>query len=225
MKPVIAIRPEPGCTATVAAGQALGLTMIGHPLWEIVGCDWSPPHADAIDALLIGSANALRFAGPDLARFIDKPVHAVGETTASEARAMGFALGSVGQGGLQQIIDALPRESARLLRLAGAERVPLTIPAHLAVETRVVYEAVPRPVPPALADRLRAGAVVLLHSAAAAQHFASECDRLALPRERIAIAALGPRIAAAAGAGWAACATAAQPRDPALLSLAREMCH
>ena len=67
--------------------------------------------------------------------------------------------------------------------------------------------------------------VVLLHSAEAARHFAAEVDRLGLSRGRIALAAFAPRIAAAAGTGWAASRAARQPNDPALLALAREMCH
>ena len=69
------------------------------------------------------------------------------------------------------------------------------------------------------------GGLVLLHSAAAARHFATECDRLAIHRGDIRLAALGQRIAEAAGAGWAALRSAAEPNEAALLALAREMCH
>jgi uroporphyrinogen-III synthase len=66
--------------------------------------------------------------------------------------------------------------------------------------------------------------LVLLHSAATARHFASECDRLGLARGTIALAALGPRIAAAAGEGWRAVHTAPRPDEAALLEMARELC-
>ena len=76
-----------------------------------------------------------------------------------------------------------------------------------------------------MADRLGQGALVLLHSAAAARHFAAECDRCGVPRGAVRLAALGPRIAAAAGEGWREVRSAAEPREAALLALARQMCH
>ncbi len=68
-------------------------------------------------------------------------------------------------------------------------------------------------------------ALVLLHSAATARHFANECDRLGLARGSITLAALGPRIAAAAGDGWAAIHIASRPDDAALLAMAQELCN
>jgi len=79
--------------------------------------------------------------------------------------------------------------------------------------------------PASLAETLGEGALVLLHSAVAARHFGAECDRLAIVRKSIGIAALGPRIAAAAGEGWDRVRSASEPREAALLALAREMCH
>ena len=61
--PVVAVRAEPGCTATVEAGRAIGLAIIGHPLFEIHSLAWDPPPPGRIDALLLGSANALRHGG------------------------------------------------------------------------------------------------------------------------------------------------------------------
>jgi len=69
------------------------------------------------------------------------------------------------------------------------------------------------------------GALVLLHSATTARHFAHECDRLGLARGAIALAALGPRIAAAAGSGWGAVHTAARPDEAALLEMVFDLCQ
>ncbi len=66
--------------------------------------------------------------------------------------------------------------------------------------------------------------IVLLHSAATAQHFARECDRMGLDRAQFTLAALGPRIAAAAGDGWAAIHTPTRPSDNALLAMVRKLC-
>ena len=77
----------------------------------------------------------------------------------------------------------------------------------------------------ALADLLADGALVLLHSAEAARHFAGECARLGIARAGVALAALAPRVGEAAGDGWAAKGIALSPRDDALLALAQEMCQ
>ena len=101
--------------------------------------------------------------------------------------------------------------SARLLRLAGDERVPLTPPPGVAMIERVIYAVEPIPLPSDLADLLRAPCAVALHSAAAARHFAAECDRLRIARGSLTLVAIGSRIAEAAGRGWEGIATAATP--------------
>ena len=223
--PVLAIRPEPGCGATVEAGRAVGLTIEPCPLWEIRPLAWDPPPPERIDGLLLGSANALRHGGPDLARFRAKPAYAVGEATAEIAEAAGFPVAATGRGGLQSLLDQVAGSRLRLLRLTGSEHVPLSPPAGIEIDTRIAYESVPLPLPEGAAERLRGGALVLLHSTAGARHFAGECDRLRVPRGAIALAALGARIAAGAGEGWRELRAAAEPREAALLALARDMCH
>ena len=221
---ILAIRPEPGCSATVAAGRAFGLTIEACPLSQVRPLEWSLP-AGEFDGLLLGSANALRHGGSLVDKLVDKPVYAVGETTAVAARERGFAVARIGSGGLQQLLDELSGDTLRLLRIAGSEQVPLSPPAGITIESVTAYEAVALPLPAEVAERLAGGALVLLHSGAAAAHFAAECDRLAVRRGAIRLAALAPRIAEAAGAGWARVRSAAQPSDPALLALAADMCH
>jgi uroporphyrinogen-III synthase len=75
--PIFAIRPEPGCSATVEAGRRLGLTIEGRPLFAIRALAWDPPEAEHIDGLLLGSANAVRHAGAGLAPFRGKRAFAV----------------------------------------------------------------------------------------------------------------------------------------------------
>jgi uroporphyrinogen-III synthase len=222
--PVLAIRPEPGCSATVAAGETLGLRIEGCPLFELRPVSWVVPPGD-FDGLLLGSASALRLGGALVDKLVDKPVYAVGEATAEAARQRGFRVAGAGRGGLQRVIESLAGESLRLLRLAGRERVPLSPPAGISIENAIVYESMALPLPEHAAALLRSGALVLLHSAAAARHFAAECERLAVHRGDIRLAALGPRIAEAAGTGWAALSSAPEPNEAALLALGREMCH
>ena len=222
--PILTLRPEPGSRATIGAGHEACLTIEACPLFEVRPLAWDPPSAESVDGLLLGSANALRHAGPGLDLFRGKPVHAVGEATARAAEAVGFTVATVGPGSLQPLVDELA-PPLRLLRITGAEHVPVAPPPGIEMETRVAYESAPLPLPGAVASRIGEGALVLLHSAAAARHFAAECDRLGVPRSRVRLAALGPRIAAAAGEGWAEVRSATEPREPPLLALARDMCH
>jgi uroporphyrinogen-III synthase len=221
---ILTIRPEPGADATVAAGRALGLEIEPCPLSAIRPLAWSLPEG-AFDGVLLGSANALRHGGPLVDNLVDKPVYAVGAATAAAARERGFAVARAGSGGLQALLDGLSGERLRLLRIAGRERVAIAPPAGIAVETVIAYESMPLPMPADIARRLGGGALVLLHSAAAARHFAAECQRLAVQRGAIRLAALGARIAEAAKAGWGEVRFAAEPNEAALLALARDMCH
>lgn len=224
MTQLIAIRPEPGLSATLMAGRALGLDITGTALFEVRPRDWQAPDPGTIDALLIGSANALRHGGENLEQFIRKPVHVVGKTTESAALAAGFKVESVGSGGLQSVLDAVA-PPARLLRIAGAEHVPLVPPDGVTITTVIAYESVALPLDPAVLDASDERTIVLLHSAAAAEHFASECNRHGLDRERFEIAVLGPRIAAAAGTDWGAIHVALRPNDADLLALVRSLCQ
>jgi len=225
MSRIVAIRPEPGLSATLAVGRAAGLEIAGWPLFEYRAQEWLPPDPAVIDALLIGSAAAIRLGGAGLAAFGGKPVHAVGEPTAEAARSAGFEVASVGEEGLQNLLGKLATRPLRLLRLAGAEHVPLVAPEGITLETRIAYESAPLPMPDEMAHELVQGALVLLHSAVAARHLADECSRLGVFRERISLAALAPRIAEAAGGGWADVRSAAAAREAVLLALARDMCH
>lgn len=222
---VIVIRPEPGFSESLHKGRAAGLDMAGSPLFEVRPVAWQAPAPSCVDGLLLGSANAVSMAGEALHRFAHLPVYAVGARTAAAARDAGFTVAATGAGGLQQVLDSLSGQSLSLLRLAGAEHVPLIPPAGIGMIERIVYDVVPLPMPSELLPLLREGAVVLLHSAAAARHFASECDRLGIGRSDIAIAALGPRIAQAAGEGWAERRWCEKPQEAAILALASDMCH
>lgn len=224
MMPLVVIRPEPGASATLAAASALGLDAHGYPLFEIVPHDWDALDPDTIDALLIGSANTLRHGGETLLRFIAKPVYAVGETTAAAARSAGFTVAATARGGLQAVMSQIAPQHRRLLRPGGDVRVPLAIPDHCTVIERVVYASQPLAMPDPLARLLARPAVVALHSAEAARHFRAECERLGLDRIRLTIAAMGKRIAAAAGPGWSACAVAEQADNASLLALAGQLC-
>ena len=220
---LLALRPEPGLGATLEKARALGLAITGLALSEIRPVAWACPDPASFDGLLIGSANAILHGGADLARLTGKPVYAVGEATAAAARAAGFTVAMTGSGGLQGVLDAIPAP-CHLLRIAGEEHVPLTAPRGVSFAEVIAYRSQMLPLDPAAGLLASGTALVLLHSAATASHFAAECDRLGLGRAGITLAALGPRIARAAGEGWAAVHTAARPDEAALMQLTFDLC-
>lgn len=220
--PLVVIRPEPGNHATCATARERGVEALGFPLFTIEPLVWHAPDGD-FDAILAGSANVFRHGGPALDRLKDVPVIAVGETTAASARAAGFTVSRIGEGGLQPVVATLP--PGRYIRIAGEDRVELAPPAGVRIETAVAYAARRSPLPRDLAHILEEGAVVLLHSGEAARHFTSECERLGIAKQSIYLACLAPRIAAMAGNGWGGIATAQARTDAMLLELAIGMCQ
>ena len=207
MRPLAVLRPEPGNAATAARIEAEGMTAIRLPLFVVTPVAWRAPDPAGYDALLITSANAIRHGGPGLDRLRDLPVFAVGEATATAARAAGFVVEAIGKSGVTAIIARM--QGKRVLHLAGRDRV------EAGVDVTIVYASDPLPVDPTpLLD-----SIALLHSARAAARLAE----IALDKHRIAIAAISPAVAEAAGPGWAALAIAGEPTDAALIAAARDL--
>lgn len=240
-KTVFVLRPEPGLSATLARGRKLGLTMEAMPLSHAEAVKWQVPEG-AFDGILLGSANGLRHADRGASRVSDTeggsaadtgldmlprlPVYAVGKATAQAACSLRFPIAQIGEGGLQKLLDTLaPDAPLRLLRLAGEDRMTLSPPEGVTIETCTTYRIVHRPLDDQDAARLREGGVVLLHSGVAARHFTAECDRAGVDRAKLSLAALAPRIASGVSDGWKSIAVAPETRDAALLSLVADMCH
>ncbi|MCX7865084.1 MAG: uroporphyrinogen-III synthase, partial [Novosphingobium sp.] len=224
MKPVIIIRPQPGCDASLAGARSMGLQAHGHPLFAVRPVSWEAPDPAEIDAILFGSANALRHGGQALGLFRAKPAYAVGEATAQAARSAGFEIVETGKQGLQKLLERLRPEHRRLLRPAGKQRVELEPPEGVTIVERTVYESEALAMPEALVALLTRPAVVMLHSATAASHFAACCHDAGIERSNIALAAISERAAMAAGDGWLAVGIAQSPEETDLLALARQMC-
>lgn len=218
------LRPEPGWSASAGAARALALTVSGHPIAETVPVEWSPPD-QKYDALLIGSAASFAHGGAGLARLRDVPVHAVGVATAAAARAAGFRVTAIGESGLQGLLDARAGSPVKYLRLGGEERVPLSPHPGQAIAECIVYRLRPLPVASDFARQIAEDApLIALHSAAAARHFRAELLRIGVRPDRLHLLALGARIAAAAGPGWAGVHCADRPDDAALLAKAVTLC-
>jgi Uroporphyrinogen-III synthase len=202
----------------------LGLAAWAFPLFEIRPLSWQSVPRESVDALLLGSANALRHGGEALSLYRGMPAYAVGASTAEAAREIGLDVVRVGKGGLQQVLGELLPAHRRLLRLAGRERVELTPPRDTVMITREVYASEALPIPREMADQLADGAIVLLHSGEAAAHLALQCDRAGIARDQVTLATIGPRVSERAGRGWASVRSASSPDDPALLALAAQIC-
>lgn len=225
MTPVLILRPEPGAGVTAARARARGLTPAIAPLFEVRPLAWEPPEATRFDAMMLTSANAPRHAGPALALYADLPCFAVGEATAAEARRQGLRDVRSGPADAAALVEAMAAAGiARALHLCGRDHVPVSR-AGPAVEPCPVYaaEAVPQ-LPAASLDALGGGALVLVHSPRAGDCFGRLADAAALGRDEIALAAISPAAAAAAGPGWRSTAIAPVPRDEALLELAEKLC-
>jgi uroporphyrinogen-III synthase len=195
----------------------MGLEAVVRPAFEVRALAWDAAEPGRYDAILFTSANAPRLGGSGLEALTALPAYAVGEATAAAARAAGFETIGVGVGdGAAMIAQAAAEGVRRALHLCGRDNIPLRHP-HVEVEQRVVYASEPLDVP----LDVPAGAVVLLHSPRAAAFFAGRVGE----RRAIRVAAISPAAAEAASGGWAAVAVAAEPRDEALLEVARALCQ
>lgn len=227
MKPapgVLVLRPEPGATATLARLAAANTTACSLPLFALEPLPWAQPDRDGFDALLLTSANAVRLAGPSLGRYHDLPCWCVGAATARAARAAGLQVEQVGDSdGRTLLASAATLPPRRWLWLTGETNSALNVAPPATLLTLPVYRAVARGDVAALDAALSACPVALLHSPAAARRLAS----LVPPERRspVSLVAISPAVAAAAGPGWAAIHTAAQPDDAEMVAIAAKLCH
>jgi len=220
-RPLAVLRPEPGNAATAGRIEALGLIAIRLPLFAVRPLDWVPPDPADHDALLLTSANAVRFGGPGLDDLKGLPVLAVGANTAESARSAGFDVMTTGQADAASLLaEARAKGLARMLHLGGRER---SLEAGPPIARAIAVYA--SEVVPIAATQLRAliGTVTLLHSARAARRLGELIDTHDLSRGDIRITAFSDTIASAAGSGWAGCGTATAPNDVALIAAARAL--
>jgi uroporphyrinogen-III synthase len=215
MRKLLLLRPEPGLSASAERVRAMGLEVIGCPLFRIVPVEWQVPDPTDYDALLLTSANAVRQGGTGLETLKSLPIHAVGDATAEAAKAFGFNVESVGTAGIERLLAGMPGD-LRLLHLAGEHRREASAPQE--IDTCIVYRSVEIDEPglPPLD-----GLVAAVHSPRAGARLA----QLAGPSARTAIAAISIAAARACGLGWERIGVAEQPSDSSLLALAAMLCH
>jgi uroporphyrinogen-III synthase len=218
--PLLVLRPQPGAEATAARARALGLAPVVAPLFAVRPIAAEAPPPDGYDAVLLTSANAVRHGARLLAPFAALPVYAVGAATAAAARAAGLEPVRVGDADGAALV-AMMADDGIAAALHPCGRAHKTYPnAPVRLHHLPVYASEPVPPPAGLFD---APAVALVHSPRAARRL-SALVRVE-GRRRIAVAAISPAAATAAGTGWRDLAAAERPDDGALLALAAKLCQ
>jgi uroporphyrinogen-III synthase len=229
---VLITRPEPGAAETAAAVAALGWRPVLAPALVLAPL---PPPAGLLSpaqALLLPSrASARALALSDMAR--DMPVLAVGQGTATEARAAGFIHVTAAEGdaaSLARQAAALldPRGGALLLAVGQGYGLPLAaaLRAHdFKVRRQIVYAARPAgSLPPEAiaalcADEVSAALFFSPRSAVVTMALLRRSGLAATVRGVLALA-LSERIAAAlAGISWKDIHATPSPEASALLAL------
>ena len=221
MSRILVLRPEPGASQTVKRARARGLDAVNIPLFEVEAVAWQPPEAGGFDALLLTSANALRFGGEQLMDLRGLAVHAVGEATAEAARHAGFDIASTGDDGVERLLGSL-EAALRLLHLCGEHRSASGEPRQT-ITTVPVYRS--KAIEPAPDVSEAADSVVMVHSPRAGRRFADLAEEQRLDRTRIAVVAISQAAGAATGSGWRCVEAADRPSDDALLALAERLCE
>ena len=220
--PLIVTRPEPGNSATMARATALGLDAHAMPLFAARALPWTAPPPQDFDALLLTSAQAVRLAGSQLTRLAPLPVYAVGAATADAAKAAGLTVVQTGEADAQSLLDGMTSgKPARILWLCGRERSEFD-PHGSALEPVACYAVDAVEPPLAWAPLIAAPAVLLAHSARAAQRIA---DLVGPQCAHLTLVAISPAVAAAAGDGWGELAASEPPTDASMLALAYALCH
>ena len=118
---VLVTRPEPGAAATARVLRERGYKVIVDPALKIERLSPELPPPDAVDVVLVTSAQAAFALGP----YRHKPVLAVGEATARAARREGALDVTAAAGDWEDLADlALDRGKApqRFLHLVGSEQ-------------------------------------------------------------------------------------------------------
>lgn len=221
MRPLVILRPEPGASLSADRAEKMGFeTVICASLFKVRPLEWQAPDPDRFDGLLITSANAIRAAGGQLQQLRALPVHTVGEATASAARSAGLMVETVGDGGIDELLEILPRD-LRLLHLGGRHRRAPSEPRQTLVPV-TVYSSVARENPRNF-DRI-AGAVACVHSPRAGARLGELADRDRIDRSTIAIAAISRNAADACGVGWERVEVSGARDDASLLALALQLC-
>lgn len=219
MRPLIILRPAPGAGRTAHKAMAMGLAVRLCPLFAAEALAWTPPSAGDFDALLVTSAQAVRFGGAALQAYRALPAYAVGAATAEALREAGFADPVAGDGDASAIAARIAADGLRaVLHLSGEAAAPMDA-GPLRVTRVPVYRMMPLSCDPLDLS----GGVLLVHSAAAGARLAEIVPEN--QRTTSDVMAISPAALAACGSGWRSAQAADAPNDAAVLALARRLCE
>jgi len=176
-------RPRDDADAFASILRARGHEAVVAPIMEVHPVPGPHLSCDGVQGVLATSANGVRALAARTARR-DLTVYAVGPQTAEAARMAGFTTVINSAGDSAQLIETVARKAdpknGMLIHAAGAEtagRVRQALTGRgFAVESIVLYEALPVPQLPALADSaLREGTLdgVLVFSPRSAKTFSA----------------------------------------------------
>ncbi|MHC8508250.1 MAG: uroporphyrinogen-III synthase [Rhodospirillales bacterium] len=227
-------RPAADTAEASAALEAQGHTVIQAPMLEIVFLDGPPVDLRPYQGVLATSANGVR-ALARRASARDRPLYAVGDATAEEARRAGFTRIQSAEGDVQALAAmVLPLNplAGPFLHAAGTalagDLAAILGRANHTVERARLYEARPLEIlPEFVKTALKEGRVdgVLIYSPRTAAAFARAVEAAGLTGALAgaALFALSPAVAAAGGGPpWRAVRTAPRPTGAAMLALAGE---
>ncbi|MEQ1725447.1 MAG: uroporphyrinogen-III synthase [Sphingopyxis sp.] len=215
--PLLILRGEPGASVTAARAEALGLTARKIPLFAVEPVAWDVPDARDFDRLLLTSANAVRHAGAGLAALRGLPCWCVGAVTAAAARGAGLTVERVGTSDAASLLADAPA-SLRLLWLTDEQHDEKSLTFDVRDSILCVYRTRALAIDPGALNR---PAVALVHSARAAQRLAE----IGQVKGQVALVAISPAVAAAAGSGWREVRWSDTPDDTEMLAIAAKLCH
>jgi uroporphyrinogen-III synthase len=231
---LLVTRPEPDATRQAQALAARGHEPVLAPLLSIEPILGVTLDLDGAQGLLVTSRNALRAIAshPDLPAARRLPLFAVGDATAREASALGFAevTAAAGTGEMlaRLLVETLAPNRGPLVHLAG-ETLAFDLKAALeaqgfTVRQRVLYRAVPATaLPPQALALLDAGELdgVMLMSPRTAAVFAGLVSQHGAVTEasRLHCYCLSATVAQAVKPLGAKLIVAERPREEELLAL------
>lgn len=184
---LLVTRPIEDAHRTAAQLEALDITPVIAPMLEARPIDNDPPDLDGIVATAATSANAIRFLAATRLHMplLDRPLYAVGDQTAREARAAGFSDVFSAGGTLADlaslVVSAQPNGTVLYpaAKHQSGDLAGLLAGHDIRVRTHILYEMVPaerfpRGVLEQLVNEEIAGA--LFYSRRTAAAFAALCN-------------------------------------------------
>lgn len=231
---MLVTRPEPDATETAGRLLALGIEAVKLPLLRLEVLDTSLPDPKGFAAIAVTSANALRALEQRgvLSRYLELPLHAVGDRTAAAARELGFVEVRSASGSFADLVEQLAHA-----RIAGPVFYPAgrEISGDLArslapfgkmVITAPVYAMRPvEAVATELVEQMRSGAIsaALVYSRRTAETFVRLVSPALAPpaRARLGMLCLSEAVAAPLiDAHFVRIGLADHPSEEAMMGLA-----